>query len=168
MTIHQLILDGTIRLDSGRDYFKMKTKVENHYNWLDKNLSTFYERLGIPYNSGVITAHGDKVYGYKDRFDKVNLHFYHGVAIYLITYERPFNKEVRETDHGWVAPIDWILENKDRFLKLLPPIDSNWNECQHYWRHKIDSQFDGDVICVKCSCPGSEDTKTNEVFWPAT
>ena len=39
----------------------------NHYDWLDANLDTLFANLGKPidYVSGLISAHGDKCYGYK-------------------------------------------------------------------------------------------------------
>ncbi|KKM03789.1 hypothetical protein LCGC14_1770950 [marine sediment metagenome] len=49
---------------------------------------------------------------------------------------------------------------------------SNWDNCDHEWHEKIDSQFHSenktDVSCTKCGCPGERDTKTGNVFWPAT
>jgi hypothetical protein len=97
--------------------------MNNHYIWLDKNLPIFLDRLGVQeYAPGLIRAHGDKCYSYKEIWKKGGLHFYHGVAIYLLTYCRPFYKEVRETELGWISPQDWVLGNKDRFISLLPPI----------------------------------------------
>lgn len=48
----------------------------------------------------------------------------------------------------------------------------DWDNCEHEWETRTSSQFSNeyftDVICIKCKCPGSEDGKTKEVFWPAT
>lgn len=49
----------------------------------------------------------------------------------------------------------------------------SWNNCEHEW---VTAPGDWDsccdhleqVICKKCKCPGELDTRTNEVFWPAT
>lgn len=104
----------------------MKTKI-NHYKWLDKHLQTFYENLGIgkQYSAGIISAHGDKCSWAK--FDSAVAHipFPHVVAIYLLSHERPFSKEVRDTDAGWVAPSDWVALNYERFKPHLPPVDES-------------------------------------------
>ena len=98
----------------------------SHYDWLDENLTTFLQNLGMSkdeaeWNRGLISAHGDKCYTYREQWQKAGLAFEHGVAIYLLTYLQPWSKEIRETENGWVAPVDWVMENKDRFLKYLPP-----------------------------------------------
>lgn len=106
-----------------------RSKYFSHYKWLDVNLPKFLDdckvRGGWDWNAGIIVAHGDKFYGYKDEFEKVGLHFAHGCAIGLLTYCHPYSEESRETKQGWVAPVDWICSNKDRFLPFLPVIDEN-------------------------------------------
>jgi hypothetical protein len=99
----------------------------NHYKWLDKHLQEFLKKMGvkIDWMDGLISAHGDKCYGYRLSFEKAGISFPHGVAIYLLTYFPPWAKEVRETDKGWVPVDKWIIENKDRFLPFLPPVDPN-------------------------------------------
>ena len=101
----------------------------NHYKWLEVHLPKFLDdckvRGGREQGRGIIGAHGDKFYSYRSRFEEVGLHFAHGVAIGLLTYCYPYNNESRETTNGWVAPVDWICANKDRFLPMLPPVDEN-------------------------------------------
>jgi hypothetical protein len=98
----------------------------NHYDWLEENLPVFFEKVGLEKYSefipGILTADGDKCYGYKTAWEKNGIHFYHGVAIYLISKFAPFNSEVRQTENGWVDPCSWVIENKERFLPLLPAI----------------------------------------------
>lgn len=96
----------------------------NHYDWLDKNLATFLHNVGVDseYSKTLPSAHGDKCYSYRIFWESHNIHFFHGVALYLLTYCYPFSKECRETDKGWVSPVDWVIMNKDRFLPYLPPI----------------------------------------------
>ncbi len=95
----------------------------SHYDYLKEVLPDFFEACGVSWdeNVGIITCHGDKAYGYRQKWEQGGLHFYHGVAIYLLTYCRPYANEVRETEDGeWVDVADWVLDNKDRFLKFLP------------------------------------------------
>lgn len=95
---------------------------KSHYQYLEEVLPQFFKEVGVDFNAnaGIIVAHGDKCYGYKDMWEKGGLHFYYGVAIYLLTYCRPYSKEVRDSSDGWVDPGKWVLANKDRFLKFLP------------------------------------------------
>lgn len=97
----------------------------SHYAWLHKHLLQFLLNLGVEEylakcGLGMISSHGDKVYGYREQFKKAGLPFNYGVAIYLLTYMHPWSDEVRETKNGWVAPCDWVVANKDRFLPFIP------------------------------------------------
>lgn len=95
----------------------------SHYDYLNEHLMTFFKALGLPewYHEGMITAHGDKAYGYRYQWERGGLHFFHGVAIYLLSYCKPYSEETRETAAGWVDVGKWVLDNKDRFLPYLPP-----------------------------------------------
>lgn len=111
---------------SGRTCFKCKLiDYKNHYQFLDNHFAKFVNKLDLPqfkdlssnelkeFCNSWIKAHGDKAYGYKNAWEKEGIHFYHGVAIYLLTYERPFSYEVRETKDGWVDPWKWVIRNKE-------------------------------------------------------
>lgn len=101
------------------------SKFHSHYDYLDAHLKEFLAKVGIDMDArcpGIIPAHGDKGYSYRDQWDKGGLHFFHGMAIYLLTYLRPYCDEVRDTKSGWVDPADWVLANKDRFLPHLPSV----------------------------------------------
>jgi hypothetical protein len=101
----------------------------SHYRWLDQHLPKFLEDAGVSggwsNNAGIVSAHGDKFYQYKDEFEKANLSFVHGCAIGMLTHCHPYSAECRSTDKGWVPPVEWIIQNKDRFLHLLPLVDEN-------------------------------------------
>jgi len=97
----------------------------NHYTWLDSHFPEFLKKLGIDFNTkcpGIISAHGDKCNGYFSRWESAGIPFPHGVALYLLTYLRPYEDEVRETDKGWVDPCKWVIENYSRFKELLPVV----------------------------------------------
>lgn len=100
----------------------------SHYDWLDENLMQFVENLKETplevqsyINRGIINAHGDKCSCYKYDWDKVGIPFEHGVAIFLLSYLKPFSDEVRETENGWVDVRVWVEKNYSRFLPYLPP-----------------------------------------------
>jgi len=101
----------------------------SHYTWLEKHLPDFFEKVGLnkDYTVGLLSCHGDKMYGYKFQWEEAGIHFYHGVAICLLSYFRPFDEESRETSNGWVAPSKWVIDNKERFLKYLPEVKENDN-----------------------------------------
>jgi hypothetical protein len=94
----------------------------SHYDWLKINLPTIFAQLNLLYPLGIITAHGDKAYSYRETWEKAGIHFFHGVAIYLLSYVRPFSNEVRETANGWVDVCQWVIDNKDRFIPKFPAI----------------------------------------------
>ena len=94
----------------------------SHYDWLEENLPEFFENLGIEvdYHLGLITAHGDKCYGYQDKWAKNEIPFRYGVAIYLLSYMLPFSDQVRDTGDGWVYPDQWVIDNYLTFLPFFP------------------------------------------------
>ena len=96
----------------------MKTK--SHYDYLDEHAREFGNRFNICQLDGYISAHGDKCYAFEEEWKLFGIPFYKGVAIYLLTYVRPFSLEVRQTKNGWVDPKVWVITNKDRFLQFLP------------------------------------------------
>jgi len=96
----------------------------NHYDYLDQNLPGFFEKVGIDWesNRGIIVCHGDKAYSYRCQWEAAGIHFYHGVALYLLSYCYPFDLEVRETEQGWVSPQDWVIQKYPQYQEYLPPV----------------------------------------------
>ena len=92
-------------------------KVENHYAWLEQNLPDFFKHCGVSFkdNAGIIAAHGDKCSSYRNRWERHNIPFYKGVAIYLLSYCKPYSNEVRNTKNGWVDPCTWVIKNWEKF-----------------------------------------------------
>ena len=91
----------------------------SHYDWLQKHFSTFCKNAGIKCYD-VISAHGDKCYGYKRMWKEKGIPFEHGVAIFLLTYLKPHCDDVRETKAGWVDPADWVIQNYEKFKPFFP------------------------------------------------
>ena len=103
-------------------------KYKSHYHWLEENLPVFLERLNIDFNSicpGIISAHGDKGYSYRNVWNKHGIPFEHGMAIYLLSYLSPFSETVRDTKTGWVVPCLWVLEKHSELAHLLPKPANN-------------------------------------------
>jgi hypothetical protein len=102
-----------------------RDEVICHYDWLEKHLNDIWiqlldKSLDKAGTVGIIVAHGDKCYQYREQFKSAGIPFHHGVALYLLSYVSPYCKEVRETDHGFVKPVDWVINNYRRFQEYLP------------------------------------------------
>jgi hypothetical protein len=112
--------------------------IKNHYDYLDKYFKTFFmlamENTKTIYTNlegaqaGLISAHGDKCYSYKNFWEQKGISFYHGTAIYLMTYVNPFSETVRQTRSylpegghidSWVAPDEWVVANYEKFKPFL-------------------------------------------------
>jgi hypothetical protein len=94
--------------------------MKNHYDWLNKNFLKFTKNLGVPYDTTyLIVAHADKCYSYRETWEKHDILFEYGVAIYLLSYIHPYSKTCRETENGWVNPEKWVIEQYPLFKKAL-------------------------------------------------
>jgi hypothetical protein len=102
----------------------------SHYDYLEEHLFPFMEAVGVDteWCGGIISAHGDKAYGYDRRWEEHGIPFPHGVAIYLLTFVRPYGQEVRKTDGGWVDPAEWVIDNYARFQEHLPEVPAAYYE----------------------------------------
>jgi hypothetical protein len=76
-------------------------------------------------NAGIIVAHSDQCYSYQAIWEDSGVAFEHGVALYLLTYMKPWCDEVRQTDNGWIKPYEWVLDNYDRLKEFLPAVTYN-------------------------------------------
>jgi hypothetical protein len=59
----------------------------NHYEWLDENFPDFCSKLNINFETrcaGIITAHGDKCYGYESIWKKIIYHLNMGSLFILL------------------------------------------------------------------------------------
>ena len=97
--------------------------ADSHYAYCEKHLPAFFTAVGLSADDadGLLVGHGDKFYQYERQFEAMGLHFYHGVAIGLLTYFRPFRDEVRVNGNILMSIPDWVAKHKDEFLPLLPP-----------------------------------------------
>ena len=92
----------------------------NHYKYLEYVLPSVFKQLKMTYPVGLIVAHGDKGYEYRECWEKNGIPFECGMVIYLLSYCHPYLKEVRETDNcGWVAPEQWVIDNWGRFNPMI-------------------------------------------------
>lgn len=102
----------------------------NHYDWLDKYFPKFLNVLNVDFEKrcpGIISAHGDKCSGYRSIWEKYGISFHHGVAVYLLTYLRPWGDEARDDKESWVDPGNWVILNyHERFKSILEDLEKYW------------------------------------------
>lgn len=93
----------------------------SHYDYLEMILPKFFKDVGVDWesNAGIISAHGDKGYGYKHQWEDSGIPFPEGMAVYLLSYVSPYSETVRETDSGWIDPGQWVIDNYDTFRDHL-------------------------------------------------
>lgn len=98
----------------------------SHYDYLNRVMPDVCEKAqirgGWEWNCGLVSAHGDKGYSYRDYWKENGIPFPKGMAIFLLSYCHPYADEVRETDHGWVDVKQWVVDNYTRFESILPEI----------------------------------------------
>jgi len=102
---------------------------KNHYDYLEKHLPTIFKTVGInwDWNGGIIGAHGDKGYCYKNKWEKAGIDFCHGMVLYLMTYCQPYSDDVRQTKEGFKDPSEWVIENYNKFKNILPQTENTHN-----------------------------------------
>lgn len=93
----------------------------SHYKWLEANLNDFWLRvfgknLEDTMCAGIIGAHGDKAYCYRRDWEHEGIHFYHGVALFLLTY----TKEIGDTPKH--ESCQWVIDNYAKYKDKLPPV----------------------------------------------
>lgn len=102
-------------LDIGAENFAL-----NHHDYLHLVIDEFWKHIFGKTTSemwcgGIIGAHGDKAYGYRDQWKKADIPFGRGVLLYLLTY----TKELGDTPKH--KSCEWVINN---YKKYLPHIES--------------------------------------------
>lgn len=106
-------------------------EYNSHYNYLDNMLASFWikvfgKTLEETWNAGIITAHGDKCYGYKDDWKKAGIIFSRGAMLFLLTY----TKELGDTPKH--ESCQWVIDNYQHYLpKILDTEKEVLNEKYH-------------------------------------
>lgn len=67
--------------------------------------------------SGIVSAHGDKCYGYKSSWEKAGVPFYRGTMLYLLSYTSQFKEESRHDMEKWV------IDNYPKYLPMLEEVE---------------------------------------------
>ena len=85
----------------------------NHYDWFDENLNDFWlkvfnKSLDETGCAGIISAHGDKGYQYRDEWEENGIPFPHGMALYMLTYTKVMDKPKWESR-------SWVIDNYSKY-----------------------------------------------------
>ena len=102
-------------VDIGPNNFEMC-----HYDYLDIILDEFWKLVfGKTANEmfcgGIVSAHGDKAYGYKHQWEEAGIPFQRGVLLFLLTYTPELGDTPKhESD-------EWVIRN---YQKYLPHIEA--------------------------------------------
>jgi len=92
----------------------------SHYDFLDEHLDAFWVKatgktLSDSWCAGIVSAHGDKGYGYRRDWERAGIHFYHGMMLYLLTYTSIMDRPKHESRQ-------WVIDNYGRFKDSLPAL----------------------------------------------
>lgn len=99
--------------------------MKNHYKYLDNFLVAFLKKVfaekfnQYAHNDGLIVAHGDKCYQYRNEWEAAGIPFNHGVMIYLLSYLNPYADTVRQTANGWIPVETWVIERYPEFKEII-------------------------------------------------
>jgi hypothetical protein len=93
-------------------------RFESHYDYCDAVLNDFWmEVFGMTseqmWCGGIVGAHGDKAYGYKDKWNEAGIPFEHGVMLFLLSYTREYGDRPKHESH------QWVIENYPKYKPKL-------------------------------------------------
>lgn len=84
-----------------------KLEFESHYDYLDAMLEPFWKLVfdKTPDQmacAGIVIAHGDKAYSYKEDWKKKDIPFHRGVLLFLLTYTQLLGDTPKHQSCEWV------------------------------------------------------------------
>lgn len=94
-----------------------ESEYESHYKYLDDHLDCFWVKvfgktLGESWFGGIISAHGDKGYGYRRAWEEAGIPFNHGMMLFMLTYTDKITTEKSKSK-------EWIIANYNHYLPLI-------------------------------------------------
>lgn len=112
-TLRALGMDDEAEKLVNKIYENPESKLSDpsHYDYLEFFYSFVCEKLNVADTyRGSWSSNGDKMYQYKDMWNKGGVPWFHGVVCYMLM-DSVFYKEVRQTKTGWRDPGKWVIEN---------------------------------------------------------
>lgn len=119
----------------------------SHYDFLDEHLDTFWQKaVGKPLDqsgaAGIVTAHGDKAYGYQSMWERAGIHFYHGMMLYMLTYSKVMDRPKHESGQ-------WVIDQYPHYKEMLPAVKIPYIAIFHVPSATITCQFEDDGLSAK-------------------
>jgi hypothetical protein len=116
-------------------------RKKNHYDWLDAHFVEFLRSVfaatpsraklpgddGAASYKGLISAHGDKCYSYRQVWAANSIPFPHGVAVYLLSYIAPWSVTCRQVGDQFIVPVQWVVFNYEALKAHLPPVSAEYS-----------------------------------------
>jgi hypothetical protein len=117
---------------------------ESHYDYLRRMWAPFIKEIGAynewNCNEGMISAHGDKGYGYNYIWEETGIPFNHGMLLFLLSYARPYADEVRNTSDGFVNVGEWVVSKYPEFKEVIEKLEKEYTipQITYYWESEDD------------------------------
>lgn len=105
-------LEELYRMQSGDLYYN------SHYDYLDAILNFFWLQVfgksaDDMFCGGIVGAHGDKCYSYRDHWEEHGISFQHGALLFLLSYTNERGEWPRhEIDK-------WVIENYPKYYRKI-------------------------------------------------
>lgn len=105
-------------LDSIEVFQSQELFFENVYTYLEymvpefRNVYFGESCTSYVFSSGLISAHGDKGYGYYSTFNENNINYCRGMLLFLLTY-------TKEMDLPKHKSCEWIVSNYQKYLPFI-------------------------------------------------
>lgn len=89
----------------------------SHYDYLNSVIERFWVKvfdktMDEMWCSAIVIAHGDKCEGYKYEWSDLDIPFFHGVLLYLLTYTKIMDMPKHESS-------EWVVKNYERFKPMI-------------------------------------------------
>jgi len=89
-----------------------KLNNEDHYKFIEKYGQLFASHLNMKHIVSMdkfSSGDGDKTRQYRHRWQEYGIPLCMGTMVYFLSKERLYCDDVRQTDHGWVPPEQWVI-----------------------------------------------------------
>lgn len=92
---------------------------ESHYDYLDAILEAFWKEVfkrtpDDMWCGGIVGAHGDKAYSYKDEWKKAGIPFAQGVLLFLLTYTKAYPEDKHKSESS-----EWVIEVYPKYFMSI-------------------------------------------------
>lgn len=106
--------------DAILNVFQGKPRMfSSHYDYLDTVLPHFWKlvfgkTMDEMWCGGIVSAHGDKAYGYDHTWGEANIPFQHGVMLFLLSYTKQYPEDLLKSESA-----EWVIEQHSHYLPMI-------------------------------------------------